>query len=139
MKKYRIYTLHLHNDGFTLIETIFSLLISSLCLVMLGAIFPIILRIMDNTSYIDDRLGILQVRMILAQSRNITVFHDELQFQFQNEDFKLRILNQKLVKQIGYEIFLQEIDNGAFFKAGDCITLQYDKDGKRNEAILYCK
>ena len=139
MKKYRIYTLHLHNDGFTLIETIFSLLISSLCLVMLGAIFPMISRITNNASYIDDRLGILQVRMILAQSRNITLFHDELQFQFQNEDFKFRILNHKLVKQKGYEIFLQEIDNGSFFKAGDCITLRYDKDGKRNEAILYCE
>ncbi len=139
MKKYKNYTLHLHHEGFTLIETILSFLILSLCLFILGSTFSIIPNILSNTSYIDDRVGILQVRMILAQSRNIMVFHDELQFQYQKEDFTFRILNHKLVKQRGYEIFLKEIDNASFYKIDSCISLQYEKDGKRNEAILYCE
>ena len=139
MKKYKRYTLQITNDGFTLVETIFSFLVSSLCLVLLAGFISLLPPMMEDTFYIEDRIGILQVRTILAQSRNIRVFPTEIQFQFQKEEVQFRLLNQKLVKQVGYEIFLQGIEDSSFYMQNGCIYLQYTKNEKTNEVVLYCE
>lgn len=139
MKKYKRYTLRIANDGFTLIETMFAFLLSSLCLLLLAGFLSLLHPMMEDTFHIEDRIGILQVRTILAQSRNIRVFPTEIQFQFQKEEAQFRLLNQKLVKQIGYEIFLQGIEDSSFYTLNRCTYLQYTKNGKTNEVVLYCE
>ena len=124
--------------GFTLIEV----LIAFTCvLIAILLCMPIISSIayMQKPSYLsEDRLAIYQLRLLLAQSNDISIKDESLYFLYQKEPQVLQYDRNRLVRKKGYEIFMQSADDLYFEQREECFYVVWQREKKQKTALLAC-
>ncbi len=124
--------------GFTLIEV----LIAFTCvLIAILLCMPIISSIayMQKPSYLsEDRLAIYQLRLLLAQSNDISIKDESLYFLYQKEPQVLQYDRNRLVRKKGYEIFMQSVDDLYFEQREECFYVVWQREKKQKTALLAC-
>ncbi len=127
------------NKGFTLIETLFALMALSLCIALLFPMLQLIRKVPDPVIFHQDILAVYQLRLLLSQSRDVSVEPSAMSFHYRKEDWQLYYHHQNIVKGPGYEIFLMHVDDAGFRWEGGCAHLDYQKGEKRYDFVLYCE
>ena len=122
--------MYLKKSGYTLLETMIALMISSL-------VFLCIYQITQMLSYIDlydqhlqDINGILQLKQSLNLGSNIEISTNEIGYDFKEEHFTISLINNRLIIQPGTNIILTKIDHVEFIEddLGLVITYQRSDD-----------
>lgn len=127
----------LKKNGFTLIEALLALLITlivSLCMVVF---LKTCLSFLQFRTSHQDQMAILQIREILAISRNFEVENGTLKLIYEQEEITLGFDKNRLVRKKGYEILMEDIDNAYFIKEDNDIFLVWEKGEKEFQSQVY--
>ena len=73
-----------------------------------------------NYNEINDEIALSQLREQLLISYDMYVSSDELNFIYKNKNFKLSMVNNKMIMQPGTQISLNDIDNLNFEMYNEC-------------------
>lgn len=87
---------------------------------------------------ISDELALAQLREQLLIAYDMTINANEINFIYKNKDFKLSLVNRKLILQPGTQIYLNDLDNLYFDLRGEKVFVCYEKDNKKYERVI-CK
>lgn len=132
---------HSMNKGFTSVEVLLSLWIISFSMLLLSSVLPSISKLTESDSFIQEQIGLRQLRHILLLSENVYIADDSLIGWLFNEEYELKYDRNRLVKTPGYEIMLIDLASASFIAKGECIYLAYQKNNetKNKERLLFCK
>ena len=116
----------LKENGFTLIEALLSLMISLLISSMICMIFSVLLHLLNLKDVNQDQYAILQLRERCALA-NCRVENGQMILEMNHESYGIFYDRHRLVKEKGYEILLENIDNAYFERKEGFIYLYYQK------------
>lgn len=85
---------------------------------------------------ISDELCLSQLREILLISYDLEYSYDSLNFIYQNKEFRLSEVNEKLILQPGTQIYLTNYDDMHFERKDGCIYVCYSRKGQDYERVL---
>ncbi len=85
---------------------------------------------------INDQIALYQLREILLIAYDLELSADCLSFIYQNDEFRLSLVNNKLILQPGTQIFLNEIDSLYFYENNDTIHLHYQRNSHSYDTVL---
>lgn len=123
--------------GYTLLETLIALMISSLVLL---CIYQII-YMMSYLSFYDQRLqdinGVLQLKQTLNLGSNIEISSDQIEYDFKENHFTIRMINERLIIQPGTNILILDIDNIEFMEDELGLVIIYQRDNQIFHRRIY--
>ncbi len=114
-------------NGFTLIEALLSLMISLLISSMICIIFSTLFHMINIKDVKQDQYAILQLRERCALA-NCSVEQGNLILEINHEQYSIFYDRHRLVKEKGYEILLENIDDAYFERKNGIIYLRYQKE-----------
>ena len=126
-------------EGFTMIEMILTLMILSICTLLLSRIAYIISRYDLQDERNSDEIAVLQLQLMVAQGSAYSVDPDTLFMRYHGEDVQLLQYQDKLVKRPGYEVILQQLDQVSFNKIDTCIYIEWKRNDTDEKALLTCE
>ena len=135
----KLYKKFINNNGFTMIEALFALSICSICILLLCSIASILLKLNIDFRNNDDSIAIYQLRLLLIVSYDFHIDDNQLHYVYAQQEEMLYFHNQRLVRQGGYEIFLQKIDAVKFEKENGCIRLYWKRKDIWKDVLLVCE
>lgn len=117
---------------------------SVVAIVVILSILPIVVSVMSIISsykvdydFVNDEISLYQLRRILLISYDINNDYDELNFIYHGKDFRLSTINNRLVLQPGYQVFLNNIDYASFDYYDGLLRLTYGRNGNEKETYIY--
>lgn len=120
----------LKRNGFTLIEALLALFITSL-VSLLGCM---LMRCALHFAHMDvdtqNQFAVLQLRRELAQSNDLKIESDCLSYILNHEKKVLYFDKHRIVKSPGYEIYMEQIDEAIFYKKEDGYYVWFKKKNK---------
>lgn len=119
-----------------LTRMIVSLIIICIFMPLSTLAFRYVSEIKMDYSEINDEIALYQLREILLLNYDMYVTPEMLNFHYQDKDYRLSLVNRKLILQPGTQIFLSEIDDLYFDVKNDCIYVYYEKNDRKHEKIL---
>ena len=126
--------------GFTLVEMIFSLMITTLTLSLLveGIVSLSHLKQTDKQNE-DITLFAYQLQHELMSAKNIQLMDEQtLSYEVDQKTYTISLDRQRIVKKEGYEILLFDVDK-IYFKIDDLIYLDIYRDQKCYTKIIGIK
>ena len=109
-------------------------------------LLPIVLLIFTYSSNLDidyglltDEIAINELRELLLITYDLKINEHHLNFIYQDKDFSLSLVNNKLLLQPGTVIYLNDIDNLYFYIKDNSIYMKYLRKGKEYERSLLKK
>ena len=109
-------------------------------LLIIITILPLCISCLQYVSKIDfvyedinDEIALRQLRENLLIAYNVTNNYHQLDFIYQNKDFRLSCVNRKLIMQPGTQIYLNDIDDLYFENRGSIIYVCYRRKNKQYE------
>lgn len=88
------------------------------------------LNLKFNYDLINDELSLFQLRRIMLIAYDAENNGDELHFVYHNDEYSLSLINNRLVLQPGYQMFLNSVDYIDFVEEGNTIFINYVKNEK---------
>lgn len=119
-----------------LIRNILGLIITCMMLPICIHAFRYTSDIKFGYSEINDEIALMQLREILLIAYDMHISNNEIDFIYKNKDFKLSLVNEKLLLQPGTQIFLNDVDYISFNIRDGCIYLEYERDNETYERII---
>lgn len=113
--------------GFTLIELLCSLMIISLSILLLTSALTLLPHCIVSEETIQDEIALAQLRHMVLLGEDITVSFNILEMRYLNHPVIIHQDRQRLVKEDGYEILMQNIQSIEFTQEGKCFYLTYEK------------
>lgn len=123
-------------NGFTLIETLLSLYVSLLVSMLALLLIVSVYHIYTSRYMIQVELAILQLRQRCALA-TCHVQEGVLILDINHEAYQIRYAKHRLVKQPGYEIWMENIDGAIFYKENKGIYLTIDHQGTKQTYQIY--
>lgn len=136
----KIFLIHLENVrhvlSMNLIRNLLGLLIivSILPICMMG--FRFVADIPFEYNEISDEMALSELRELLLISYDMEVSYSSLNFTYQNKNFSLSVVNNKLILQPGTQIFLNDIDDAHFETRGKTVYVIYERKNKTYERTI---
>ena len=124
--------------GFALIEILICILIVCICIPITVQVLSIVRSVLKDKTPLQDQIALVQLRHYLAVAYDIELEPTTISFQRQQEEMRLRLVNQDLIIQPGTQIFLMNIENAMFYLEKDSVILRYVRDNHEYEVFL-CK
>lgn len=130
----------MNNKGFTFVEMIFSLCVTSLSILLLVSGLKILSKYNFQSYKSEDYAFIHQMRVLFALSMEPELEGDMLVFKYNNQDMYYENYNGKLILQEGYQVFLNDVEEVYFEKKGECIYLVYQREEENYQRkIIGCE
>lgn len=114
-------------NGFTLIEALLSLMISLFISSMICMIFSTLFHLINIKDVKQDQYAILQLRERCAFA-SCSVEDGKMILEMNHEQYMIFYDRHRLVKEKGYEILLENIDDAYFERKDGIIYLRYQKE-----------
>lgn len=127
------------NKGFTMIEVIFSLMITSICILLLSAILKIVVSRNYYLYTADDESSIHQMRLLFVLGKDYQLNDEMLYFRYLNKDMHFSFTNRKLILGDGYQVFFDDIDNAWFITKDHCYYFNYQRGNQRKDRVIGCE
>ena len=125
------------SKGFTSIELLLGMIVVSLSVTLISASLPLIKALIKEDKFIQDQIAIRQLRHILLLSEELAG-SDPLTFTYLGDECSLQFDKQRLVKTPGYEIFMEALEQASFVWEGECVYLDYQREGREAKRLLAC-
>lgn len=117
---------------------------SVIAIMVILSILPIIVSVMSiisnyriNYDYVNDEISLYQLRRIMLIAYDINNNYDELDFIYHGKEFRLSNVNNRLILQPGYQVFLNNIDYANFSYDNGLLKLTYERNGEEKETYIY--
>lgn len=122
--------------GFTLIELLIAINASMLVMnLILGILWT--LRPIDVQFYLrQNRSGILQLRQQFALCHIKHIESKRVLCSFNQSEYEFTFSKDKLIKQPGYVVYLERINDGSFETKNKTLNISFSVEGERVHAIL---
>lgn len=124
--------------GFISLRSLVALLITITLLPLATRVLTYSASIKFNYDEIEDELSLYQLRRILLVSYDIYNNYNYLEFNYKDNTCYLSEINNRLVLQPGYQMFLDKIENCYFYEEENVIYVAYTKRNKEFKSPL-CK
>ena len=124
-------------NGFTLIEALLGLLISSIVCVLCVLFLQTAAYIIRFEPLHQEQMAILQLRQILACSRDIQVDAAKLTMIYRHDEIRIEQDKNRLVKRDGYEILMAGVDQIHFEEENKDIFIYWTKQGHHYKIQIY--
>lgn len=128
-----------HQSGFTLIESLFSLMVTAIIMVLLCSIclsFRALKCPAPSNADID--LFGYQMQQTLLIAEDVFVEAGELHYAINEEEYTLIHDQDRLVKKSGYEILLFNVE-AVDYEIGDFVTIKIKREDKVIEKVIGLK
>lgn len=89
-----------------------------------------------NYNEINDEIALAQLREQMLIAYDMYVTSDQINFIYKNKDFKLSLVNGKLILQPGTQIYLADIDDLRFETRNGCVYVIYERNNKTYERVI---
>lgn len=117
---------------------------SVVAIVVIMSILPIIVSILTIISsykidydLVNDEISLFQLRRIMLISYDIDNNYDSLNFIYHGKNFELSTINNRLVLQPGYQVFLNNIDYAEFTYDNGLLNITYGRNGNEKTTCIY--
>ncbi|WP_308586421.1 competence type IV pilus minor pilin ComGF [uncultured Holdemanella sp.] len=124
-------------NGFTLIEALLALFITSLVSLLSCIMIECALNFAHMDIDTQNQFAILQLRRELAQSNQVKVSENCLEYILNHEKRMLYFDKQRIVKSPGYEIYMEQIEDAYFYKKDNGYYVWFKKKNKVYTFELY--
>lgn len=125
-----------NHSGFTLIETLFSLMIASIVLTLCFTGMSLLHQLKPfETPATDKEIMFKQLQSELMMATDISTNHEQLRYYKAGQWFTLLQDQNRLVKKDGYEIYLYDIDQ-LYFEISDYIFLTLHQGETTDRRII---
>lgn len=121
--------MHSHR-GFISFRTIISLIITLCLLPIAVSIITYTANMKFEYDKVNDEISLYQLRRILLIAYDVNNNGDSLDFVYHNDNYSLSLINNRLVLQPGYQMFLDNVDYLEFVEEGSAIYVRYEKDDR---------
>lgn len=125
-----------YRRGFISFRTIVALIITLSILPLSVYALAYSANLKFNYDEINDEIALLQLRRILLIVYDVNNNGYSLDFIYHNNNYTLSLINNRLVLQPGYQMFLDNINNLEFFEDGNSIYIRYEKRNKEYTAPI---
>lgn len=119
-----------------LIRNLIGLIITITMLPICIEAFTFTSNIKFNYNEINDEIALAQLREQMLIAYDMYVTSDQINFIYKNKDFKLSLVNGKLILQPGTQIYLADIDDLRFETRNGCVYVIYERNNKTYERVI---
>lgn len=119
-----------------LIRNLIGLIITITMLPICLEAFTFTSNIKFNYNEINDEIALAQLREQMLIAYDMYVTSDQIDFIYKNKDFKLSLVNGKLILQPGTQIYLADIDDLRFETRNGCVYVIYERNNKTYERVI---
>ncbi len=91
---------------------------------------------LSQKDLLQDQMAVLQLRLDIAQCDTWSIQDGQLAAKQEKENVYYAYHNGRLVKRPGYEIFMQGIEEAAFFKKGEKLYIRWKRADQTWQAKL---
>ena len=126
-----------YRRGFLEARSVVAILVIITILPIIVSIFQLISNTRIDYDIVNDEISLLQLRKIMLISYDIENYGDELHFVYHNDDYKLSLLNNRLILSPGYQVFLNDVDYVYFNEEDGALSLNYGRENKEKETYIY--
>lgn len=137
-KKMRLFKKYM-NEGFTLVETILSLLVITFSITILTLFLSVCKKEDLNLTYKETESSIMQMQKLYVLSENSEVENEMWVFELYGEEMHFEEISGKLVLTPGYQVFFMGLDSVYFEEKEDCIYIHIQNEGYKKERIIGCE
>lgn len=127
------------NKGFTMIEVIISLMITSICVLLLSMMLKIVVNRDYSLYTADDESSIHQMRLLFVLSKDYQINDDMLYFRYLSKDMHFNFTNRKLILEDGYQVFFNHLDNAYFSVRNHCYYFNYQRGNQIKDRVIGCE
>lgn len=127
----------LKKNGFTLIEGLLGLfitLIISFCMVVFLKTCLIFIQFRPSHQ---DQMAILQLRQMVMISKDKEIRDDSLYMMYEHDEISISYQKNRLVRQPGYEIIMEDIEDAYFMEDEEEIYLIYTRENQTKKVQIY--
>lgn len=129
-----------HNKGFTLIEAIIALLVTSISIVLISSYLQLVSKSNYAFYYGEDEVSIRQLRLIYMLSSSVTSDEKQVCFDYMGDQMCLYVKDQKLILTPGYQVFLKDLKRLEFYQYENCLYVRYQHDKQmEEERVIGCE
>ena len=89
-----------------------------------------------NYNEINDEIALAQLREQMLIAYDMDVDRNEINFVYKNKNYKLSLVNNKLILQPGTQIYLADVDNLYFDIRNNCVYVVYERNKKEFERVI---
>lgn len=132
-------SLYRRQNGFTMIEMLLTLLVVSLCSVLLTYLVRFVQPERIDALVAEDKTAILQLQLLLAQAKEYEVNSKEVHALYHGEWISITIDFDRVVRRPGYEIFLQEVEDAYFYEEKGCAGFHWRRNNEEQKALIACE
>lgn len=123
-----------HKRGTTYIDTLITICISVCFLPLMTSCLRLSMHFIYDD--IQNEIGLIQLRSILALSQNISCDHNVLYFTYAKQEYQLYEINERLMMAPGTQFVLCDVSNVEFIHEGKYIYIIYEEQGERQKRAL---
>lgn len=125
--------------GFTMIETVFALMITSFGILLFSLIIQAAMKQTLLLHSGDDERSIHQMRMLFVLSKDYEIYGDMLYFHYQDKDMNFHFDKDKLILEDGYQVFFNDLQAASFTKEDHCYYFHYLRNNEKRKRVIGCE
>ena len=126
-----------YRRGFLEARSVVAIIVILTILPLVVSIYELISSYHIDFDSVNDEISLLQLRRIMLISYDIDNYGDELDFKYHNDDYKLELINGRLILTPGYQVFLNNVDFVCFDQDEGVLSLTYERNGKEKKTYIY--
>ena len=126
-----------YKRGFLELRSLVAVMVILSILPIIVSIVTIISSYKIDYDFVNDEISLFQLRRIMLIAYDIENNHDELDFIYHNKDYSLSLVNNRLILQPGYQVFLNNIDYVSFDQNNGLLNLTYGRKGNEKTTCIY--
>lgn len=116
--------------GFISINTLVAFIVTLSIIPLAVSVISSVANINISYTEVNDELALLDLRRKLLIAYDVKNNGNSLSFIYDNDDFELSLINNRLVLTPGYQMFLDDIDYIEFVEEGNSIYIRYGRKNK---------
>ena len=124
------------DKGFTLLEGLLSLFILSISLPFSVQLVSFVNAYPLDTDRLQDTNGVNQIILYMSLSENIQVEEHQILFDYQDKEYRLSNINNRIVLQPGTNILLSHIDKVSFIQENNYIYMEYQRNNDIRKVVI---
>ncbi len=124
-------------SGYTLLETIIALMISSLIFLSIYQIINMMSYIRLYDQHLQDINGVLQLKQILNLGSNIEISSDQIEYDYNENHFTVNLINDRLIIQPGTNILILDINSVEFIEDDLGLVIIYQREDQTYHRRIY--
>lgn len=124
-------------SGYTLLETLIALMISSLIFLSIYQIINMMSYIRLYDQHLQDINGVLQLKQILNLGSNIEISADQIEYDYKENHFTVNLINDRLIIQPGTNILILDISSIEFIEDDLGLVIIYQRKDQIYHRRIY--